>query len=164
MAFSRVKSPAPLLEKILIGRETAVLRRGGFRKWRDLYPSRQLKVLLKAVRLANGLELDRNVRSRIQLAIAGAGEMAGHLCRWDRFHPKAFEALANHRFAVLGLAVETNLVAERGRGTLKRRLRNSLNAANWTQVHISEASTGAIVRTGDGTWKEDPPVYDSGRE
>jgi len=146
MAFTRVKSPAPLREKIPIGRETAVLRRGGFRKWRDLYPSRQLKVLLKAVKLANDLELGRHVRSRIQLAIAGAGEMAGHLCRWDRFHPKAFEALANHRFAVLGLAVETNLVAERGRGTLKRRLRNSLNAANWAQVHISEASTRAIVR------------------
>ncbi len=145
-ALTCVNTPAPLLEKIPMGRETAVLRRGGFRKWSDLYPSRQLKVLLKGVKLANDPELDRHVRSRIQLAIAGAGEMAGHLCRWDRFHPKAFEALANHRFAVLGLAVETNLVAERGRGTLKLRLRNSLSAANWAQTHISEPNSRARQR------------------
>jgi len=92
--------------------------------------------LVKAANIAKGIGPDIRVRDRIQLAIAGAGEMAGYLCRWDRFHPKAFEALANHRFAVLGLAVEINLAAERGRGTLRHRLKKSLGAAQWAQEHI----------------------------
>lgn len=141
----RVKLPRPLLDDIPWGRETRVLRRGGFRRWRDLYPPRQLAVLLAAARLAQDLEIDNRVRGRIQLAIAGAGEMAGYLCRWDRFHPKAFEALANHRFAVLGLAVETNLAAEQGRGTLNRRLMHSLRAARWAQEQIGAG--GATVRS-----------------
>jgi adenine-specific DNA methylase len=56
-----------------------------------------------------------------------------------------FEALSNHRFAVLGLAVETNLGAEQGRGTLKRRLMTSLRAAQWTEQHF-EAQGSARKR------------------
>ncbi len=128
-ALRRHISPEALRHEIPRGRETAVLRRGGFKCWHDLYPPRQKFVLLKAAELVRDSSSDRLVQQRIQLAIAGAAEMAGYLCRWDRFHPKPFEALANHRYAVLGLAVETNLAAERGRGTLKRRLGNSLRAA-----------------------------------
>lgn len=140
-AFLHVKLPRRFGDCIPCGRETGVLRRAGFSRWRDLYPRRQLALLLAAARLAQDLKVDSRVRRRIQLAIAGAGEMAGYLCRWDRFHPKAFEALANHRFAVLGLAVETNLAAEQGRGTLKRRLIHSLRAAYWAQEQIGAEST-----------------------
>jgi len=133
--------PDALFDFIPLGYETSVLRRGGFQRWQDLYPARQLALLLKASQIARDLDLDTRVRGRIQLAIAGAGEMAGHLCRWDRFHPKAFEALSNHRFAVLGLAVETNLGAEQGRGTLKRRLMTSLKAAQWTEQHFKAEGT-----------------------
>jgi len=149
-AFLRVKVPQPLLDFIPSGRETEVLRRGGFSRWRDLYPGRQLAVLLRAAQVARDLELDSRVRDRIQLAIAGAGEMAGHLCRWDRFHPKPFEAIANHRFAVLGLAVEPNLSAEQGRGTLKRRLVNSLRAARWAHQHLVANGTGDQSAEGKG--------------
>lgn len=135
-ALKRHKAPDALEQRIPKGRETAVLLRGGFRRWSDLYPPRQLFVLLKAAELALACSFDSIVQRRIQLAVAGAGEMAGYLCRWDRFHPKPFEALANHRYAVLGLAVETNLAAERGRGTLKRRLLSSLTAAQWAHEHI----------------------------
>lgn len=137
----RMKLPQPLLDEIPWGRETGVLRRGGFRRWRDLYPPRQLAVLLAAARLAQDLQVDNRVGGRIQLAIAGSAEMAGYLCRWDRFHPKAFEALANHRFAVLGLAIETNLAAEQGRGTLNRRLMHSLRAARWAEEQIRAEGT-----------------------
>jgi adenine-specific DNA methylase len=81
------------------------------------------------------LSVDERTKNRIQLAIVGAAEMAGYLCRWDRFHPKAFEALANHHFSALGLAVETNLLASRGRGTIRRRLLASVRAARWIESH-----------------------------
>jgi putative DNA methylase len=162
------------------GKETAVLHRGGLSRWRDLYPPRQIRVMQKAVELVQGCSSDAGVRRRIQLAIAGTAEMAGYLCRWDRFHPKPFEALANHRYAVLGLAVETNIAAERGRGTLKRRLMGSIRAAKWAQENISDDSqltekrktipftivTGnsAQQRVGSNSVKlviTDPPYYDA---
>jgi putative DNA methylase len=130
--------PASLGESIPLGLETRVLRQAGFRRWSDLYPPRQLRMLLRAAAIARELDVDEKVRSRLQLAVAGAGEMAGFLSRWDRFHPKAFEALANHRFSSIGLAVETNLLAKTGRGTIPRRLASSLKAARW----IKEKMTG----------------------
>jgi len=145
-ALKRRVLPLALLDEIPQGRETAILRRGGFKRWGDLYPPRQASVLLKATELIQGCSLDDLVRRRIQLAIAGAAEMAGYLCRWDRFHPKPFEALANHRYAVLGLAVETNLAAKRGRGTLRRRLINSLRAARWAQKQIPPRGTSHSIR------------------
>lgn len=129
-------TPTPLTQKIPNGRETDVLKRGGFRRWCDLYPPRQLRVLLRAAEVARQLDVSEGVRNRIQLAIAGAAEMAGFLCRWDRFHPKAFEAIANHRFSSLGLAVETNPLAKRGRGTIRKRLAASIRAARWSEDNL----------------------------
>jgi putative DNA methylase len=77
------------------------------------------------------MELPAAQRNRLRLAIVGGCEMAGYVSRWDRFYPKAFEALANHRFALVGLSAETNLLANRGRGTLPRRLKASARAAEW---------------------------------
>jgi adenine-specific DNA methylase len=116
-----------------------VLRRAGFRRWADLYPPRQLAALLRSLDIAGSLDVSEAIRNRILLAIAGTGEMAGHLCRWDRFHPKTFEALANHRFSPLGLAVEQNPLAHRGRGTIPRRLEASLRASRWIQESVAEA-------------------------
>ena len=55
--------------------------------------------------------------------------MAGFLSRWDRHYPKAFEATANHRFPALGFTCETNLLADRGRGTYAAALRSLLPRA-----------------------------------
>jgi putative DNA methylase len=123
--------PRVLTSEIPPGVETNVLLRMGFRRWCDLYPPRQLNVLIEAARLARHLKVEKNIRNRIQIAIVGAAEMAGYLCRWDRFHPKAFEALANHRFSSTGLAVEVNLIGTYGRGTIRRRLTSSIKAAHW---------------------------------
>lgn len=182
-SLRRHTAPDSLRHRIPKGRETAVLLRGGFKRWRDLYPPRQLFVLRKAAELAQVCSSDTIIQRRLQLAVAGAGEMAGYLCRWDRFHPKPFEALANHRYSVLGLAVETNLAAERGRGTLKRRLLASLTAARWAhehiQMHPAESATkehgrqaDCTVVTGNSATQQldsdsvalvvtDPPYYDA---
>jgi len=182
-ASMQLDVPRLLRRSIPNGRETRVLHRSGFRCWADLYPPRQLRVLLTAARLARELDVDDRVRQRIQLAIAGAAEMAGYLCRWDRFHPKAFEALANHRYAVLGLAIESNLAADQGRGTLRRRLAASVKAAGWTQrylwkgkgvedprladrdvIHTIVAGSSAKQRLSSGSVSlviTDPPYYDA---
>ena len=123
--------PAALAEPIPAGLESQVLRRAGLYRWCDLYPRRQLAVMLAASRAVAEMELPVAQRDRLRLAIVGACEMAGYLSRWDRFYPKAFEALANHRFALVGLSAETNLLADRGRGTLPRRLKASTRAAEW---------------------------------
>lgn len=123
--------PVPLRSRIPAGLETAVLRRGGFHSWHDLYVPRQLELLLATARMTHELNLDPKVRDRLLLAICGAGEMAGRLSRWDRYYPKAFEALANHRYALVGLACETNPFASAGRGTLPRRLAALVRAARW---------------------------------
>lgn len=140
--------PAALGGRIPKGVETRVLRRAGFRSWSDLYPARQLTVLLRAAELAAKLDVDEKVRRRLQLAVAGAGEMAGFLCRWDRFHPKTFEALANHRFSSLGVAVETNPLSTLGRGTIPRRLAASLKAARWTRY--KKAPTARLMTATEG--------------
>ena len=62
--------------------------------------------------------------------------MAGHISRWDRHYPKAYEAVANHRYAVTGLSAEVNLLADRGRGVLKRRFAASVRAAQWRAEHL----------------------------
>jgi putative DNA methylase len=128
--------PRPLKATIPAGLETRVLRRTGFERWADLYAPRQLEVLAAAIPALEELRASAALKARLRLAICGCAEMAGHASRWDRYYPKAFEAVANHRFAITGLSVETNLLAERGRGTLPRRLGHSLRAARWTRKEL----------------------------
>ena len=128
--------PAPLREKIPDGMETSLLRRAGFVRWSDLYPSRQLKTLTACATAIDELDASAAIQSRLRLALCGAGEMAGYLSRWDRYYPKAFEAMANHRFAALGFACETNLLSSRGRGTLRRRFAHSVAASRWSEVNM----------------------------
>lgn len=134
--------PATLNEPIPEGLETRVLRRTGFSTWADLYSPRQLQVLATAIPVIDSMRVEAAVRERLKLALCGCAEMAGRVSRWDRYYPKAFEAMANHRFAVTGLSCETNLLAERGRGTLPRRLGHTLRAAQWAK---DELPTGLVV-------------------
>lgn len=113
-AAAQSAPPRQLLAPIPAGLETRVLRRNGLIHWADLYTPRQLRVLSEASAAIDSMTLNAPVRNRLRLALCGCAEMAGHVSRWDRFYPKAFEALANHRFAVTGLSCEINLLAERG--------------------------------------------------
>jgi putative DNA methylase len=138
--------PDPLEQEIPSGLETGVLRRTGFRRWRDLYPPRQLETLLRAACIVRTRgDLPEAVRQRLLVAICGASEMAGYLSRWDRYYPKAFEAIANHRFSSVGLSVETNLLGPRGRGTLPRRFRASVRAAEWVDENVPEQAREAPI-------------------
>lgn len=128
--------PEPLNEEIPPGLETRALKRAGLVRWSDLYTTRQLRVLAEAHQVIAKLRVTAAIRDRLKLALAGCAEMAGHVSRWDRYYPKAFEAAANHRFAVTGLSYETNLLARRGRGSLPHRLRHSLHAARWIHEQL----------------------------
>ncbi len=135
--------PPALLQGIPEGIETARLTAAGFGRWADLYPPRQLNTLLSAHQILDDEVEEGPIAERIRLCLFGAAEMAGHLCRWDRFNPKIFEALSNHRYSFNGLAVEQNTVSPIGRGTLDRRLRSSLRALRWADgnfLHYSKVS------------------------
>jgi putative DNA methylase len=129
------------------GVETSVLRSMGFATWADLYPDRQLRVLVATSEAVRSMKVSAPIRRRLLLAVCGAAEMAGHLSRWDRYYPKAFEAIANHRFAVVGFSCETNLLGPRGRGTLPRRLRSSVEAAKWMSAMGSSGVSPERLKT-----------------
>jgi len=135
----------PIREAIPDGIETSILRRAGFDRWLDVMPPRQLKTMEAAAQSIDGADFDEPIKARLRLALCGAVEMAGYLSRWDRYYPKAFEAMANHRFPALGLACETNLLAERGRGTIRRRLSQSVAAARWADSHLSGRVPARVV-------------------
>jgi putative DNA methylase len=143
------KSPASLCAAIPVGLETTVLRRAGFKSWADLYVPRQLESLLAVSEAINALPHSTQIKNRLRLALCGASEMAGRVSRWDRHYPKAYEATANHRFAVTGLSAEVNLLADRGRGVLKRRFTASARAARWRSEEIP-TSVSLRRRRNDG--------------
>lgn len=143
------------------GLETSRLIRSGFRRWCDLYPRRQLQVLLSGSEILKELSIPENVRDRLTLCLVGAAEMAGHLCRWDRFHPKVFEALANHRYAFDGFAVEPNPMCSIGRGSLERRIRTSTVAAQWLRdkVHRKVVKYSADASNSRRPVKESAQIF-----
>jgi adenine-specific DNA methylase len=145
-----------LRQEIPAGMETSRLARAGFKTWADLYPARQLHVLLSAAKALVECGFPEPIRDRLALCIVGSAEMPGHLCRWDRFHPKVFEALSNHRYSFDGLAVEPNPLSPLGRGSLHRRIESSVRAAEWLRKNVAadnvvtyERATAAVVATGD---------------
>lgn len=131
--------PPALVGQIPDGLETSVLHRAGLGTWESLYVPRQIECLAEASHIIDALRCSVQIKRRLRLAVCGAGEMAGRISRWDRHHPKAYEAVANHRFAVTGLSAEVNLLADRGRGVLKHRLAASVKAARWRQEHLPPA-------------------------
>jgi putative DNA methylase len=174
----------PLHFEIPDGLETAGLKRYGFSSWDQLYTNRQLDIITSALDALPKLEASDAVKEHLRLAILGATEMAGYVCRWERYHPKALEAIANHRFSRSTVTVETNLLSTSGRGTLPRRFEAAEKALRWMHVHGYPAQTkhaeassrrrfvnGALVVTGsserqllpDGAAQlvfTDPPYHD----
>lgn len=117
--------------KIPPGQETRRLLADGYRYWGDLYTLRQGELLRDALATTRELSASRAVKDRIAYAIIGCAEMPAYLSRWDRFHLKAFEGLANHRYSCTTLAVETNPLSPVGRGTLARRIATAKRALQW---------------------------------
>ncbi|MCI0623122.1 MAG: hypothetical protein L0387_15940 [Acidobacteria bacterium] len=113
------------------GLETNHLLRSGFAFWNELYSNRQIQVICKAVSIIEKMDVSPAVGDRVTLAVLGAAEMPAYLSRWERFHPKAIEAIANHRFARATVVVETNLLSPIGRGTIPRRLDSVKRALVW---------------------------------
>ncbi len=153
--------PLPLRQPIEAGVETNILRRAGFLTWADLYPARQLNVLLEAVRLAQQVD-NRSVQEQILLAICGAAETPGFLARWDRYYPKVFGATDNHRFAPIGFAAEVNPIATQGRGTLHRRLQAARKAVKWHKdVRAKESTARGSIEFNVGSSANQPLASNS---
>lgn len=126
-------------EAIRPGVETRRLLDVGFRFWGDLYTDRQANVLYTALSYLRNMDVSQACKDRIGLAILGFGEMPAFLTRWDRFHLKAIEATANHRYAHTTLVTEINPLSPVGRGTLPRRLLAARKALVWAQEEIGHA-------------------------
>ena len=174
----------PLRTPIPDGLETAGLKRYGFSFWSQLYTRRQLDTITEALREAAEMDVSDAVKQHLRLAILGATEMAGYVCRWERYHPKALEAIANHRFSRSTVTVETNLLSTSGRGTLPRRFEAAEKALRWmrcegypTRTSRAESSSsrrrvnGALIVTGSSERQllhkgaaqlifTDPPYHD----
>lgn len=146
-----LERPQSLRQEIPAGIETSRLARAGFKTWSDLYPTRQLHVLMSAAKTLVGCAFPEPIRDRLALCIVGAAEMPGHLCRWDRFHPKVFEALSNHRYSFDGLAVEPNPLSALGRGSPHRRIDSSVRAAEWLQKNVAGDNVVGYGRASSGT-------------
>jgi adenine-specific DNA methylase len=160
------------------------LKRSGFSYWDELYTRRQLDTITAALAIIPALQVKEAIKQHLRLAVLGAAEMAGYVCRWERFHPKALEAIANHRFSRATITVETNLLSPSGRGTLPRRFEAAERALSWISAENCPLQTlhahssarrrlvrGALVVTGsserqllkDGTARlvfTDPPYHD----
>jgi len=113
------------------GKETNRLLRAGFKTWADLYTDRQARTLTTAFRIIRSADWPANVKQRLALVILGACEMPAFGTRWERLHPKPFEATSNHRYYSGGLSAEVNLLSPIGRGTVDRRLEASALALRW---------------------------------
>jgi putative DNA methylase len=170
--------------KIPDGVETSALKRYGFSFWDELYTRRQLDAITAALALLPTLKIGNPIEQHLRLAILGTTEMAGYVCRWERYHPKALEAIANHRFSRSTITVETNLLSTSGRGTLPQRFKAAEKALRWMcaegyptrTAHAQSSGTrrvvkGALVVTGsserqllkDGAAHlvfTDPPYHD----
>lgn len=180
----RAAEPPALHSQIPLGVETSALIRWGFSFWDQLYSQRQLDTITTALDSVSTLSTSETVKEHLRLAVLGATEMAGYVCRWERYHPKAVEAIANHRFSRSTITVETNLLSSTGRGTLPRRFEAAEKAIRWMQEEgYPERTTrqessarrrsvsGALVVTGsserqllkDGAARlafTDPPYHD----
>jgi len=125
-----------LTAPIPAGTETRQLLNAGFTTWGDLYTRRQVEVILQALQHVAALNVSAGCRDRLALAVIGLAEMPAYLCRWDRFHQKVFEGIANHHYAHTTFAVETNLLSPLGRGTLERRLKGARKALAWRESQL----------------------------
>lgn len=149
--FPQTREPIPP------GIETNRLLRAGFRFWGDLYTDRQAAVLLEGLRTIAALESP--VRDYLALALLGTAEMAAFLARWERFHPKAVEALAHHRYAHTTLTVETNLLSPIGRGTLPKRLHALRKMAEWALRELGPQRSVHVVWNPSGRLRLETGIH-----
>lgn len=133
-----------LATPIPAGIQTQSLLKAGFQTWGDLYTRRQTEVMNAALGHIASLPVSTACRDRLALAVIGMAEMPAYLCRWDRFHQKVFEGIANHHFAHTTFVVETNLLSPIGRGTLERRLKAARKALVWRNEKV--AMPGAALK------------------
>lgn len=135
--------PTFTLGRIPEGQETKVLLRHGFRRWHDLYPSRQRSVMEALLAMSEQVAADERALGTLRMAIWGTAEMAGLLSRWDRWYLKSYEAMAGHRFNFTTLPAEPNVwgAAGSGRGTVSRRLALFAKASVWLQERIASPLT-----------------------
>ncbi len=145
-------SDHPLRKEIPDGLETAALKRYGFSFWSQLYTQKQLDILTAALGLVPQVQASDTVKQHLRLAILGATEMAGYVCRWERYNPKALEAIANHRFSRSTVTVETNLLSTSGRGTLPRRFEATEKALRWMRSEGYPVETTLQRRPLQGAW------------
>jgi len=131
------------------GIETKRLLDAGVRYWGDLYTERQARILTEALTALPGLNYSDAVKERLAYAVIGAAEMPAYLSRWDRFHLKAFEGLANHRYASTTIAVEVNPLSPVGRGTLPRRFLAANKALLWLTETCSSIPSVRSVSSQD---------------
>lgn len=136
--------PKALRAKIPPGQETNRLLADGFSRWADLYSERQLTILTQALTIIRRLPTSQQIRDRLALCVLGTAEMPAYVSRWDRFHLKPFECLANHRYSSSALVAECNPLSPIGRGTLDRRFLSSLKALRWLQA--GTARRGVLLR------------------
>ena len=130
-ASTAAQGASALTEIIPPGRETNRLLENGFIHWGDLYTQRQADVLTEALLAVKQLDAPDPIKDRLAFGVLGAAEMPAFLSRWDRFHLKPFEGMANHRYAQATLVVEVNLLSPVGRGTLPRRLEAATTTLQW---------------------------------
>jgi len=156
-----------LNKPIAAGRETGALKRMGFQKWRDLYPERQLRVIEAALNLIPKVTDDRDIAQRLKLCIAGFGEMAGYAARWDPRYRKVYELTANHHYSRVYLAAEINPLSILGRGTLPKRIRQTVKAAKWfsgssrASVFYGSSEKQPLANDSVDIVITDPPYFDS---
>ncbi|MEI9975318.1 MAG: hypothetical protein WDO73_26605 [Ignavibacteriota bacterium] len=128
------------------------MKRYGFSFWSQLYTQKQLDILTAALGLVPQVQASDTVKQHLRLAILGATEMAGYVCRWERYNPKALEAIANHRFSRSTVTVETNLLSTSGRGTLPRRFEATEKALRWMRSEGYPVETTLQRRPLQGAW------------
>lgn len=128
-----------LKEPVAPGIETRRLLDSGVSHWGDLYTERQAIVLLDALKVISNLKCSNAIKERLAYAVIGAAEMPAYLSRWDRFHLKTFEGLANHRYSSSTVVVEMNPLSPVGRGTLPRRFIAAQKALLWLKETCKDA-------------------------
>jgi adenine-specific DNA methylase len=88
--------------------------------------------------------------------VIGSAEFAGLATRWDPSYLKPYETVASHRYNVTTLSAEIDPWGERGRGTVRRRLRAAGKAATWLRAQRvprrvqARTSAGARSRLAGG--------------
>jgi len=131
------------LGAVPVGADTAVLHRTGFCDFADLYPARQLAALDALIAAVASCDVSAWAKAVGRSCVIGSAEFAGLASRWDANYLKPYETVASHRYNVTTLSAEIDPWGERGRGTVRRRLRAAAKAVTW----LDDQHVPRVVRT-----------------